>query len=319
MKNAVIYYSVGPLLYCPANHVAIADSIITQKFGSGYSLALCLEDTIGDCHVAQAENCLIQSLNHIYQAQGHTAFSLPRIFIRIRSAAQMDSLLKRLGSSRKIVSGFIIPKLNLDNIDTYIQMVLHINAFYPERFYTMPILESPSIAIPGKRADVLFKIKERLKGIEQYILNIRVGGNDLCHLFGFRRGIRESIHDIRPICNIFADIITIFGTEYVISGPVWEYYSGDGWEDGLKQELSDDKLCGFVGKTAIHPKQVPLIRQAYCVSKEDLEDAQAVLGWQEDTPSFVSGSIQKKRMNEYKTHTNWAQKIIYLSEAYGVL
>ena len=146
-----------------------------------------------------------------------------------------------------------------------------------------------------------------------------MGGNDLCHLFGFRRGIRESIHDIRPICNIFADIITIFGTEYVISGPVWEYYSGDGWEDGLKQELSDDKLCGFVGKTAIHPKQVPLIRQAYCVSKEDLEDAQAVLGWQEDTPSFVSGSIQKKRMNEYKTHTNWAKKIIYLSEAYGVL
>ena len=32
MKNSPLYYSVGPLLYCPANHTDIADSIIQEKF-----------------------------------------------------------------------------------------------------------------------------------------------------------------------------------------------------------------------------------------------------------------------------------------------
>lgn len=36
--------------------------------------------------------------------------------------------------------------------------------------------------------------------------------------------------------------------DYVVSGPVWEYYSGYNWENGLIQELKDDKLCGFTGK-----------------------------------------------------------------------
>ena len=48
LKNDMIYYSVGALLYCPANKKTIADSVIHEKFGTKYSLALCLEDTIND-------------------------------------------------------------------------------------------------------------------------------------------------------------------------------------------------------------------------------------------------------------------------------
>ena len=319
MKNAAIYYSIGALLYCPANHASIADSVIGERFGTGYSLALCLEDTIGDCHVAQAEEILIQSLKHIFEARESLTFFLPKIFIRVRKASQMTELLNRLGNARIIVSGFIIPKLDLHNIDEYIKMVLRINSSKDMKFYVMPIMESPSIVMPDKRAAVLCEIRERLKEIEEYILNIRVGGNDLCHLFGFRRSCGESIHRIQPIANIFADIITVFGMDYVVSGPVWEYYGGSGWENGLMQELKEDRLCGFVGKTAIHPSQIPYIRRAYAVTQEDLADAKNILGWQEDAASFVSGSVQKKRMNEYKTHTNWARKIIYLSEAYGTI
>ena len=43
MKNDIIYYSVGALLYCPANKKTIADSVIHEKFGTKYSLALCLD------------------------------------------------------------------------------------------------------------------------------------------------------------------------------------------------------------------------------------------------------------------------------------
>ena len=54
MKNDILYYSVGALLYCPANKTDIADSIINEKFGQKFSLALCLEDTISDSFVTQA-------------------------------------------------------------------------------------------------------------------------------------------------------------------------------------------------------------------------------------------------------------------------
>ena len=69
MKNDVLYYSVGALLYCPANKESIADSIIHEKFGNKFSLALCLEDTINDDFVTEAEQTLIESINKIYGFQ----------------------------------------------------------------------------------------------------------------------------------------------------------------------------------------------------------------------------------------------------------
>ena len=58
MKNSEFYYSVGALLYCPANNKTIVDSIRRQKFGQQFSLALCLEDTIADRYVDEAEAIL---------------------------------------------------------------------------------------------------------------------------------------------------------------------------------------------------------------------------------------------------------------------
>ena len=286
MKNSILYYSVGPLLYCPANRTNLAASVIQQKFGSDYSLALCLEDTINDRFVAQAEEILIHSLKQLYAASQSLSFFMPKIFIRVRRPAQIRDLLSRLEEGKKILSGFILPKFDLLNADEYIR--------------TMQTL------------------KEKLRPAEELVLNIRVGGNDLCNVFGFRRHCSESIHGIMPVANIFSDIITVFGTDYIVSGPVWEYYNQEGWKQGLCRELSDDRLCGFIGKTVIHPKQIPSVNQAYAVSPEDLRDAEAILGWDESNPSFVSASPDKRRMNEYKTHSVWAKKILYLSKAYGV-
>ncbi len=319
MKNASIYYSIGALLYCPANHPAIADSVITEKLGRDYSLALCLEDTIGDSHVAEAEESLLRSLARMEKARQSAEFYIPKLFIRVRMPAQIEHLLQRLGSAREMVCGFILPKFDLQNAPAYLHAMAEANHTYNRRFYGMPIMESPSIVDLRTRIDVLYRLKDQLDQIEASILNIRVGGNDLCHLFGFRRHHSETIHQIRPVADIFADIITVFAQNYVVSGPVWEYYSGAGWESGFIQELKEDRLCGFIGKTAIHPRQIPLIREAYAVTREEYEDAKAILGWDESCANYVSGNTRKERMNEYKTHTNWARKILFLAEAYGIL
>ena len=306
------------MLYCPANKESIADSIIHEKFGNKFSLALCLEDTINDDFVTEAEQTLIESINKIFINYQKQPFYLPKIFIRVRNSEQIERLTKAFKEGIEIITGFIIPKFNSDNATEYINQLIKVNELVSKKIYMMPIYENSSIIDLRNRTDILYSLKESLSPIEELVMNIRVGGNDLCHMFGFRRHSDESIHQIKPISNIFSDIITIYGMDYVVSGPVWEYYAGDNWEKGLIQEIQDDKLCGFTGKTVIHPNQIPIINRAYQVSRNDFNDAQAILNWNRNSNSFVSGSEAKERMNEYKTHINWAQKTVFLAEAYGI-
>ena len=54
------------------------------------------------------------------------------------------------------------------------------------------------------------------------------------------------------------------------------------------------------------------------VSRNDYLDARAILNWNADSASLVAGSKTRERMNEYKTHLNWAKKTVYLSEVFGI-
>lgn len=319
MRNSELYYSVGALLYCPTTNEGIVQSLKSEKFGSSFSLALCLEDTINDNCVLDAEIKLIHSIKELHNYSKTSQFFIPKIFIRVRNSQQINYLLEQMGEAKSLITGFIIPKFSLENADEYIDVISSLNKVNQQTFYMMPIIETPSVINLQNRYDILYTLKDKLQKIEPYVLNIRVGGNDLCHVFGFRRQSNESIHNFRPVSNIISDIITVFGADYVVSGPVWEYYNGDNWDEGLIQELKEDRLCGIVGKTVIHPKQISLVNDAYKVSLKDYEDAMSILNWDTASESFVSGNSSMERMNEYKTHLNWAEKIMMLSKVYGIL
>lgn len=318
MKDDKIYYSVGALLYCPANNESIVRSITSQKFGTQFSLALCLEDTINDDFVLDAEKIMIASLQKIYEASLGNAFFIPKIFIRVRESAQIKRILTALGNAKKLITGIIVPKFTPDIADEYIDEILSASGVIGQKLYMMPILESGEMIDLRTRTALLYAIKDKLARAEDIVLNIRVGGNDLCKHFGFRRHNSESIHDIKPVSAIFSHIITVFGLDYVVSGPVWEYFHGDGWIDGMKNEIKGDILCGFTGKTVIHPNQIEVVNNAYRVSRRDIEDANAILNWRLDNISMVSGSQNNERMNEYKTHMLWAKKTKMLAEVYGI-
>ncbi len=318
MKNNILYYSVGALLYCPANKKSVADSVVLEKFGSKYSLALCLEDTINDNFVEEAEQELIRTIHTIYISYQKQPFYLPKIFVRVRNASQITRLTRSFGDSIKILTGYIVPKFTTENAPAYIQALIQANETASHKLYVMPIYENMAMIDLRRRSELLYELKDMLSDIEDLVLNIRVGGNDLCHTFGFRRHADESIHQIKPISQIFTDIITVYGMDYVVSGPVWEYYNGPQWERGLIQEINDDKLCGFTGKTVIHPNQIPVINRAYQVPKTDFNDAKSILNWNQNANEYVSGSLTKERMNEYKTHNNWARKTLFLAEAFGI-
>ncbi len=318
MKDDKIYYSVGALLYCPANNESIVRSITKEKFGKRFSLALCLEDTINDDFVLEAERIMIGSLGRIFEYSREHKIFLPKIFIRVRESCQIARIMTALGQAQQLVTGFIVPKFTPDIADEYIDAVLKAGQDYGRTIYMMPILESATMIDLKTRYDILYAIKEKLRRAEPLVLNIRVGGNDLCKLFGFRRHKDESIHDIKPVSNIFSDIVTVFGLEYVVSGPVWEYFNGEGWDKGMRSEIEGDILCGFTGKTVIHPNQIDVVNDAYKVNRRDLEDANAVLNWSKGTISMVAGSQNNERMNEYKTHVIWARKTKLLAEVYGI-
>lgn len=311
-------FSVGALLYCPANNSSIVDALINNKLGNKFSIALCLEDSIADNTIFKAQQILINSIRKIFAESFRKNFFLPKIFIRVRNPEQITYLFNSLKEESEIISGFIFPKFSLDNADEYIKKVMEANEVAHKKIYMMPILESPSMINLSQRYNILYELKYKLDKVYDYVLNIRVGGNDLCNNFGFRRHSDQSIHKIAPIESIFSDIISVFGLTYVISGPVWEYYNGYNWLEGLKSELEDDKLCGFIGKTAIHPKQIPVINEAYMIIKKDFDDAKAILNWNKNKEELVCASVSHERMNEYKTHINWAEKIICLSNIYGI-
>lgn len=317
MDKQLLSYSIGALLYCPANNKGIFNSIINQRFGTKFTLALCLEDTIRDDFVLEAEADLIATLKNLYSKKDD--FFIPKIFIRVRTPNQIVNLYDSLGTARDIVTGFIAPKFALDVAQEYIDKIKEVNINSQKPVYFMPIFESTTVINLQNRYNILYSLKDKLEQISDLVVNIRVGGNDLCHAFGIRRNSQQSIYSILPIASILSDIITVFGMEYVVAGPVWEYYNGADWVDGLRNELEHDKLNGFIGKTVIHPNQIPIVNDSYKVTKEDYKDATAILNWSDSNSNLVSGSAELGRMNEYKTHFNWANKILYRAKVYGVL
>ena len=184
----------------------------------------------------------------------------------------------------------------------------------------MPILESEDIIDYASRPAVLAQLKNKIDAMKEHVLNVRVGGNDFSNAFGLRRHIDETIYDILPISQLLCDILTVFSRDYVVSGPVWEYYSSSNkeWVEGLKRELNLDVLNGFVGKTVIHPNQIPFVAESLKVKKQDYDDAMEILSWSSDKELLVGGSAQKERMNEVNTHLRWAKKTVALASIYGV-
>lgn len=318
MNRVISGYAVGALMYCPANmHGTIVESLEKEQFGKPFSLAFCLEDTVHESAVEEAEQYLYRTLESIQKAKAARDFYMPLIFIRIRSVKQLEKLASVYSVFSDILTGFIIPKFFIENCDAYIEVITKLkNSGY--HYYYMPIFESASMIDLSTRHKNLSMVKHKLEAVQESVLNIRVGGNDLSHAFSIRRPVNHTIYDVKPVADILIDIVTTYGTTYVISGPVWEYYAGEGWDTGLKRELELDLLSGFIGKTVIHPKQIAIVNEALKVKKSDYEDACQILNWDRGAANLVSANIESMRMNEYNTHHRWAVKMMQLAQIYGI-
>ena len=267
LENGRLPYEVGALLYTPGNNKSIAEAVVGNKFDCPYSLSLCLEDSISDKGVEEAERILVASMDQINCMIGNKEFFLPKIFIRVRNPEQIGRLFYALKESRRLLTGFIFPKFSVENADAYIKEILAINKDVDKKIYMMPIIESQDLFHLQTRRNFLYQIKEKIDAVKEYVLNVRVGGNDFCKTLGVRRHADELIYDIAPVCQMLSDILTCFSMDYVVSGPVWEYFDGkdERWRKGFIRELRRDRLNGFIGKTVIHPNHISVANQCFMV------------------------------------------------------
>lgn len=320
MNDIDLRYSVGPLLYSPALNAKIASFILSSQFGTDYSVALCLEDTIADSAVGQALEQLEKTFAMLHIAATTDKVTLPKIFVRVRDPEQIRTVYRKISVFSDVFSGFIFPKYSLANADDYNGEFSQMLSESTKQLYMMPILESTDIVDYASRQSVLIRLKRKIDSVKDHVLNIRVGGNDFCNVFGVRRHIDETIYDILPVSQLLCDILTVFSRDYVVSAPVWEYYASenDEWITGLKRELKHDILNGFVGKTVIHPNQIPVVLNSLKVDRKDYDDAMQILNWGDENQTLVVGSVNSTRMNEMKTHKHWAERIVATAKIYGI-
>ena len=304
--NEFLQYKVGGLLYMPAFQKNIVRKIAENKLPHLTSAAFCLEDSICDESLDDAEKSLQSILREL-----ETLENLPLIFVRIRSPRHLEIFHDKIGSRSKILTGYILPKFDMSNAGAFIKISKEI------KLPIMPTLESKRVANILTRRTELLSLKQALDEIKIIVLNIRVGVNDFCNLYGLRRDVHRTIYDIGIVRDVLIDILNVFATDYVVAGSVWNFFGGDFWADGLKKEMALDKANGFIGKTAIHPAQLPIIFDGMKVSKIDFDDANQILNWQSDTHGVIKNS-DGSRMNEVKCHLNWARRVKMLAEIYGV-
>lgn len=321
IEKEKLQYMVGGLLYMPAFQKNIVEKIKNNSIENLTSICFCLEDSILDSAVKRAENILLDTLEELNNVKYAINRDMPLIFVRVRTPEHMYYLSKNFKDVSEILTGYVLPKVDLSNLDEYIKIVKILNINKRKNIYVMPILESKMIADISERSTVLTQIKQKLEIIKDYILNIRVGGNDFSNIYGVRCSINQTIYDIGVIRDIFMDILNVFSQEYIVSGPVWNYFGEEKddkrWIIGLIRELEQDRSNGFIGKTAIHPLQLKYIYENLKVTKVDYNDACQILNWNVNDLG-VSKNVNGFRMNEVKTHQKWAKHIYMLGQIYGL-
>lgn len=331
--------ALGATLYSPATTDDLAERVRRRSREGVTSMVLCLEDSVPDHAVADAEVNLINALTDLRDGPDE-----PLLFVRVRSPEQLTSIAQRLGPALSVVTGFVLPKFGPGTGQAYLSALTEAETAHGHRLLCMPVLESAEVAYGEHRGTTLTWVHRLLSQQRDQVLAIRLGATDLSGLYGLRRSPDFTVYDVRVVANVIADIINYLGRAdagFTITGPVWEYFTPrerifrprlretlfaehDALDlraqllrrdmDGLIREVELDKANGILGKTVIHPSHVPVVHCLLVVTHEEYADARDIIS----TAGGVTKSHYANKMNEAKPHLAWAQQTLARARAFGV-
>ncbi|KAA0932043.1 MULTISPECIES: HpcH/HpaI aldolase/citrate lyase family protein [Streptomyces] len=341
----VLAAALGATLYSPATRQKLADDIVKQAGRGVVSMVLCLEDSIGDEDVAGAEENLVRQFADL--AGRGLGAELPLLFVRVRTPEQIPDLVRRLGASVRLLSGFVLPKFTEERGVPFLEALTEAESAGGRRLFAMPVLESPELLYRESRAETLAGIFRAVDKYRDRVLALRLGVTDFCSAYGLRRAPDMTAYDVQIVASVIADVVNVLGradgTGFIVTGPVWEYFrvqermfkpqlrrspfhpEADALRasliehdmDGLLREIALDRANGLQGKTCIHPSHVLPVHALSVVSHEEFSDAQDILR-PERGGGGVLRSAYTNKMNEVKPHRAWAERTLQRAEVFGV-
>jgi citrate lyase beta subunit len=335
--------ALGATLYSPATRPALAKDIARQRAAGVHSVVLCLEDAIPDAEVAAAERNVVEQLGDLAARQPDG----PLVFVRVRIPEQIATVVAGLGRDVSVLTGFVLPKFTARTGPAFLREVVAASERTGQLLRAMPVLESPELVHAERRTAALLAVRDVLADHRAHVLAVRIGATDLSSAYGLRRSRELSVYDIRVVADAITEMVNIFcrtdGSGFVVTGPVWEYFSSPerlfkpqlrespfaeheerGLRaeiiakdlDGLIREVVLDRANGLSGKTVIHPSHVAAVHALSVVTHEEYSDALDVLGTA--AGGGASASAFRNKMNESKPHTAWATRILQRAEVFGV-
>jgi len=340
--RGLLAVALGATLYCPATRPKLADDIARRARQGVTSMVVCLEDAIPDHALVEGERNAISQLRH-YAGMAPDG---PLVFVRVRYPEQIPMIVSGLGVDHGVVAGFVLPKFDPGNARSYLGAVTDASHRVGRRLHALPVLEAPEIGRAETRTDTLTALRLVLGDYRDHVLAVRIGATDLAGQYGLRRLREHTVYDVALLAAVIGDIVSVLGRAdggYVITGPVWEYFSGSerifkpllrespfarGDErtlraeliaqdlDGLIREVTLDRANGLTGKTVIHPSHVAAVNALSVVSHEEFLDATDIVGTAQT--GGVSSSAYGNKMNESKPHTAWARRTLLRARAFGV-
>ncbi|MEU3048235.1 MULTISPECIES: HpcH/HpaI aldolase/citrate lyase family protein [unclassified Streptomyces] len=344
---AVLSAALGATLYSPATRPRLAEDAAKQAGRGVVSMVLCLEDSIDDADVEEAETNLVRQFSALADLRDAGA-EVPLLFIRVRHPEQIPTLAERLGPARRLLSGFVLPKFTEARGVPFLEALAAAEAATGRRLFAMPVLESPELLYLETRTDTLLGIARAVDKYRERVLALRLGVTDFCSAYGLRRSQEMTAYDVRIVTSVIADVVNVLGrsdgTGFTITGPVWEYFpapermfkpqlrrspflEGSAEElrtalierdmDGLLREIELDRANGLLGKTCIHPTHVAPVHALSVVSHEEYSDARDILRPEREGGGVLRSAYTNK-MNEVKPHRAWAERTLQRAEVFGV-
>ncbi|MCU1691975.1 MAG: Citrate lyase beta subunit, partial [Frankiales bacterium] len=299
----VLALALGATLYSPGTRPGLAADAHRAASIGATSMVWCLEDAIAHADVPAAQANVVAQLAAL-DAEGE---SLPLLFVRVRTPEQLLEVVSAAGPSVRRLTGFVLPKFVAGVVgEAWMRALATASELAGRQVYGMPVLEHEHLAWSETRAAHLAGVRALLDAHREQVLAVRVGGTDLCGLFGLRRDSDTTIWEVAVVRDMLADVLNVFARrgEHLVSGPVWEHFASPErlfrsrlrstpWErhrvermrdrlvrddvDELLREVVADRANGFTGKTVIHPTHVSVVNALHAVTREEYDDALTVL------------------------------------------
>ena len=307
-------YQLGASLYMPATRQDIWQVIKRDKLPTINSIIICLEDAVSHEDVELALERLrtllgtwaehVNSINDPSRAAAIHAQhpTRPLVFIRPRSPMMLQQLADY--AHIDLIDGFVMPKVDMYSLSNWRMACQNLSVDH----LLMPTLETAALFNPHHNQELAIAFKE---AFSQPVFALRIGGNDLFAALRLRRPKNSIVYDT-PIGTLAYQLLGCFVPHgFYLTAPVFEYLDQPTL---FMQELNHDVSLGLVGKTVIHPSQIALVQQAYCVPLSTLDEAQAILH-SEAKAVFKYNNT----MLEPATHRAWATEVVNRAEAFGTI